>query len=220
MDSCNTGSLMSHTYGIVVESRVTVPSFLFAIMAHHQVKRKLIAVIGDEVGIGMGFEARELTFRCQDTCTGFMLGGIGEINQKRQPNFLLVKKGVTLAPPIVSNTKNRSFLDTTRAEIEEAFVNFMKREDIGIILINQYVRVPVSYYRQIWRYFFRQIGDEIRHLLDQNTASIPAVLEIPSKEHPYDPSKDSILRRAKVLIKRIKKFFSMSTYTIGNVQSG
>ncbi|XP_065838565.1 V-type proton ATPase subunit F-like [Oscarella lobularis] len=113
-------------------------------MAHHQVKRKLIAVIGDE-----------------DTCTGFMLGGIGEINQKRQPNFLLVKK------------------DTTRAEIEEAFVNFMKREDIGIILINQY------------------IGDEIRHLLDQNTASIPAVLEIPSKEHPYDPSKDSILRRAK-----------------------
>lgn len=43
-----------------------------------------------------------------------------------------------------------------------------------------------------------QIAEEIRHLLDQNTASIPAVLEIPSKEHPYDPTKDSILRRAKV----------------------
>lgn len=28
--------------------------------------------------------------------------------------------------------------------------------------------------------------------------AIPAVLEIPSKHHPYDPSKDSILRRAKV----------------------
>ena len=27
---------------------------------------------------------------------------------------------------------------------------------------------------------------------------MPAVLEIPSKDHPYDPSKDSILRRAKV----------------------
>ncbi|CAG0889618.1 unnamed protein product [Darwinula stevensoni] len=26
---------------------------------------------------------------------------------------------------------------------------------------------------------------------------IPAVLEIPSKDYPYDPSKDSILRRAK-----------------------
>ena len=44
-----------------------------------------------------------------------------------------------------------------------------------------------------------QIADEIRHLLDQNTATIPSVLEIPSKEHPYDPSKDSILRRAKVV---------------------
>jgi V-type H+-transporting ATPase subunit F len=113
-------------------------------MAHQQVRRKLIAVIGDE-----------------DTCTGFMLGGIGEINDKRQPNFLIVKK------------------DTSRSEIEETFNQFMKRNDIAIILINQY------------------IADEIRHLLDENTATIPSVLEIPSKEHPYDPSKDSILRRAK-----------------------
>jgi V-type H+-transporting ATPase subunit F len=90
-----------------------------------------------------------------------MLGGIGEINDKRQPNFLIVKK------------------DTSRSEIEETFNQFMKRNDIAIILINQY------------------IADEIRHLLDENTATIPSVLEIPSKEHPYDPSKDSILRRAK-----------------------
>ena len=40
----------------------------------------------------------------------------------------------------------------------------------------------------------------IRHILDNYTAPIPAVLEIPSKNHPYDASKDSILRRAKVSV--------------------
>ena len=44
-----------------------------------------------------------------------------------------------------------------------------------------------------------QIAEEIRHILDNYDKAIPAILEIPSKEHPYDPSKDSILRRAKVI---------------------
>ena len=39
----------------------------------------------------------------------------------------------------------------------------------------------------------------IRHVIDNHNEPIPAVLEIPSKDHPYDASKDSILRRAKVL---------------------
>lgn len=47
---------------------------------------KLIAVIGDE-----------------DTCTGFLLGGIGELNKNRKPNFLVVEK------------------DTSITEIEETF---------------------------------------------------------------------------------------------------
>lgn len=34
-------------------------------------------------------------------------------------------------------------------------------------------------------------------MIDAQTSPIPAVLEIPSKDHPYDPAKDSILRRAK-----------------------
>ena len=38
----------------------------------------------------------------------------------------------------------------------------------------------------------------IRHVIDRYGQTIPAILEIPSKEHPYDASKDSILRRAKV----------------------
>lgn len=39
----------------------------------------------------------------------------------------------------------------------------------------------------------------IRHSIDAHTQPIPSVLEIPSKDHPYDATKDSILRRAKVM---------------------
>jgi V-type H+-transporting ATPase subunit F len=42
-----------------------------------------------------------------------------------------------------------------------------------------------------------QIAEMIRHVIDAHTTPVPAVLEIPSKDHPYDPTKDSILRRAK-----------------------
>ncbi|KAK3105976.1 hypothetical protein FSP39_009974 [Pinctada imbricata] len=103
----------------------------------------------------------ELRYQC-DTCTGFLLGGIGELNKKREPNFLVVDK------------------NTSRHDIEETFRGFLKREDIAIILINQ------------------TIAEEIRYVIDSHNDPIPAVLEIPSKDSPYDSSKDSILRRAKV----------------------
>eukprot|EP00050_Salpingoeca_kvevrii_P006410 m.289194 g.289194 ORF g.289194 m.289194 type:complete len:123 (-) comp12091_c0_seq1:107-475(-) len=113
-------------------------------MAGKQAKGALIAVIGDE-----------------DTCTGFLLGGIGDINAKRESNFFVVNK------------------DTSVASIEEAFKSLVKRPDIAIILINQF------------------IAEDIRPLLDNHNEAIPSILEIPSKDNPYDPSKDSILRRAK-----------------------
>lgn len=55
-----------------------VPEFytrLQKMALHSAVKGKLMAVIGDE-----------------DTCVGFLLGGIGEINKNRQSNFLVVDK--------------------------------------------------------------------------------------------------------------------------------
>ena len=67
------------------------------------------------------------------------------------------------------------------SEIESTFQSFVKRDDIDIILINQ------------------NIAEQIRHLIDAHTLPIPAILEIPSKDQPYDPNKDSILRRAKGL---------------------
>ena len=71
--------------------------------------------------------------------------------------------------------------NTVTSEIEETFKAFLKRSDIDIILINQY------------------IAEKIRVAIDSNTDPIPAVVEIPSKDQPYDPAKDSIMRRAKGL---------------------
>jgi len=34
----------------------------------------------------------------------------------------------------------------------------------------------------------------IRQLVDEHDQAFPSVLEIPSKDHPYDPSKDSVLK--------------------------
>jgi hypothetical protein len=59
-------------------------------------KSKLIAVIGDEVRSNI-FSFWFYWFFCflKDTVTGFLLGGIGELNAKsRKPNFLIVDKSL------------------------------------------------------------------------------------------------------------------------------
>ncbi|EEH41747.1 vacuolar ATP synthase subunit F [Paracoccidioides lutzii Pb01] len=71
---------------------------------------------------------------------------------------------------------------TETSAIEKAFHNFtQERKDIGVLLINQY------------------IAERIRNSVDSFTDAFPAVLEIPSKDHPYDPDKDSVLRRVRRL---------------------
>lgn len=76
-------------------------------MAHSGIsagaKGRLVAVIGDEVrNKWSSFSYKYDTiynnyfFLLKDTCTGFLLGGIGEINAKRQKNFLVVTKGTRL----------------------------------------------------------------------------------------------------------------------------
>lgn len=44
-----------------------------------------------------------------------------------------------------------------------------------------------------------KIAERIRSRVDTYTDAFPAVLEIPSKDHPYDPEKDSVLRRVRRL---------------------
>ncbi|RNA31744.1 V-type proton ATPase subunit F [Brachionus plicatilis] len=68
--------------------------------------------------------------------------------------------------------------NTSLAELEEAIRGFINRDDIAVLLIVQYV------------------ADMVRHVIDNHAKITPAILEIPSKEHAYDPSKDFILKRA------------------------
>ena len=69
--------------------------------------------------------------------------------------------------------------------------------------------------------FLRQIAEMIRHVIDAHTDAIPSVLEIPSKDSPYDASKDSILRRARVggvdvgLVKRARVVFTLDQLGVG-----
>eukprot|EP01119_Soliformovum_irregulare_P004423 TRINITY_DN1541_c0_g1_i1.p1 TRINITY_DN1541_c0_g1~~TRINITY_DN1541_c0_g1_i1.p1 ORF type:complete len:127 (-),score=23.99 TRINITY_DN1541_c0_g1_i1:47-427(-) len=64
---------------------------------------------------------------------------------------------------------------TTHPEIEQAFRQFTTREDIAVLMITQ------------------NVAEEIRYLLNEYDKLIPTILEIPSKDHPYDPSKDSVM---------------------------
>ncbi|KAK7258542.1 hypothetical protein RIF29_24122 [Crotalaria pallida] len=70
---------------------------------------------------------------------------------------------------------------TTVKQIEDAFKDFTAREDVAIVLISQYV------------------ANMIRFLVDSYNKPVPAILEIPSKDHPYDPAHDSVLSRVKYL---------------------
>merc|ERR1712083_725681 len=69
---------------------------------------------------------------------------------------------------------------THQKDIEEKFQDLTARKDIAMILITQ------------------GCADTIRHVVDGYTNSgqvVPTVLEIPSKEQPYDPRKDAIMQR-------------------------
>lgn len=67
-------------------------------------KETLFGVIGDE-----------------DTVTGFLLAGIGDVTAKSEPNFMIVNA------------------NTSHSQIEETFKSYIARNDISIILINQHV---------------------------------------------------------------------------------
>ena len=68
----------------------------------------LIAVIGDE-----------------DTVTGMLLAGIGNVDARRTSNFM------------VCDSK------TTPGMLEEAFHRFTKRTDVAVLLINQYLATQI-----------------------------------------------------------------------------
>ena len=69
--------------------------------------------------------------------------------------------------------------DTTDIEIELQLKQFIEeRSDIGVILLSQ------------------QVADRVRKTIVAHTRTLPTLLEIPSKDHPYDPSKDTVVVKA------------------------
>merc|ERR1712217_732993 len=69
---------------------------------------------------------------------------------------------------------------THQREVEEMFHDLTQRKDIAMILITQ------------------GCADDIRQAVDAFSATgqvVPTVLEIPSKEQPYDPRKDAVMQR-------------------------
>ncbi|KAG2449575.1 hypothetical protein HYH02_005108 [Chlamydomonas schloesseri] len=97
----------------------------------------------------------------EDTITGFLLAGVGNVDLRKKRNYLVVDS------------------KTSPRQIEQAFKEFAARDDIAVILISQ------------------QVAGQIRNVIEAHNRPIPAVLEIPSKDCPYDPNQDSLLTRVK-----------------------
>ena len=66
---------------------------------------------------------------------------------------------------------------TPLADVESAFKQMASRPDIGLILICQH------------------IANDIRYAIEQHTDVFPCVLEIPSKDMPFDATKDPVLAK-------------------------
>ena len=63
--------------------------------------------------------------------------GIGEISDKDGSNYYIVDKSSSVY-------KLANFIDSKTKEIEEVFNSFIKRTDIGIVVINQFVGMKKS----------------------------------------------------------------------------
>ncbi|MEW5306464.1 MAG: hypothetical protein WDW38_007406 [Sanguina aurantia] len=99
----------------------------------------------------------------EDTITGFLLAGVGNIDTRKKSNYLAVD----------SKTSVRT--------IEASFKEFTMRDDIAVIMISQ------------------NVANLIRPAIEHHIKPIPAVLEIPSKDAPYDPNQDSLLKRVRII---------------------
>ena len=68
--------------------------------------------------------------------------------------------------------------DTTLSQIEGAFTKMLANPEMGIIMISQ------------------NIAELIRNKIAEHEEVLPTIMEIPSKDVPYDPTKDTVLCKA------------------------
>jgi V-type H+-transporting ATPase subunit F len=135
--------------------------------------REFLAVIGDEVLTTPALEATPSSLQ-RPTYTNS--------TQDSVTGILLAGVGHVTDPP--DSQKNYLVVDskTETHTIESAFESFTReRKDIAIVLINQH------------------IADRIRGKVDAYNEAFPSLLEIPSKDHPYDAERDSVMKRVRKL---------------------
>ena len=85
------------------------------------------------------------------------------------------------------NMKNQTnFLivdkDTDDETIETTLRSFLERTDIGIVLISQ------------------NVAERVRNIIVEHNKVLPTILEIPSKDTPYEADKDTIVKRAAAIL--------------------
>lgn len=77
----------------------------------------------------------------EDTITGFLLAGVGNVDLRKRSNFLVVDSR------------------TTAKQVEQAFREFTSREDVAIVLISQpianMIRDVVAAHARVSRFFVR-----------------------------------------------------------------
>jgi V-type H+-transporting ATPase subunit F len=72
--------------------------------------------------------------------------------------------------------------DVSDADIEKNLRELLARTDIGVIFVSQ------------------TVAERVRHVISDHEEIIPTILEIPSKEAPYDPEKDAIVVKAAAIL--------------------
>lgn len=72
--------------------------------------------------------------------------------------------------------------ETSTEQIEETLRAFLERSDIGIVLISQ------------------NVAERVRNIIVEHERTIPTILEIPSKDTPYEAEKDTIVVRAAAIL--------------------
>merc|ERR1719329_253823 len=118
-------------------------------------RKKFVGMTGMKIGM-IGDE---------ETVTGMVLAGVGDVKPDGQKNFMVVNAG--------ERPEN----------ISKFFHQLTARTDIAMILITQRIA--------------EEIAGTLEEFADASTV-IPTVLQIPSKECPYDPYKDPIMARVKI----------------------
>jgi V-type H+-transporting ATPase subunit F len=78
----------------------------------------------------------------QDTVTGFLLAGVGSVDLRKTTNFLVVNDSESAcACRLLYGSKVQRLVpaETTVKQVEDTFKDFTQRDNIAIVLINQFV---------------------------------------------------------------------------------